>query len=91
MKIKLSRKSGKFLKNLGTDKFAKQIAIKIQQLANNGHLNDSKKLKGNFNDYYRSDVGEFRIIYQIIANELVIDLIGKRNDSAVYKLMKRKK
>ncbi len=91
MKIKLSKSSTKFLKKLGSDKIAKQIAIKIKQLATNGHLNDSKQLKGNLSDYHRTDIGEFRIVYKIENNELLVPLVGKRNDGEVYKLMKRKK
>ena len=91
MKIKLSKASSKFLKKLGSTKFAKQIAIKIKELAANGHLNDSsKKLKGGLSEYYRTDVGEYRIIYKIEHQELLIPLIGKRNDGEVYKLMERK-
>ena len=90
MKIKLSKASSKFLKKLGSAKFAKQIAIKIKELAANGHLNDSKKLKGSLSEYYRTDVGEYRIIYKIENQELLIPLIGKRNDGEVYKLMERK-
>lgn len=90
MEIKLSRASDKFLQKLGSNKFAKQIALKVKQLSVNGHLNDCKALKGNLSTYYRADVGEFRIIYKIEGNHLLIPLIGKRNDDEVYKLMKNK-
>lgn len=90
MEIRLSKSSEKFLRKLNQDKFARQIAIKIKQLAANGHLNDSKQLKGNLVDYYRTDIGEFRIIYKIEGDKLLIPLIGKRNDGEIYKLMERK-
>jgi len=90
MEIKLSKSSVKFLEKLNQNKFAKQIAIKIKQLSANGHLNDSKQLKGNLSDYYRTDIGEFRIIYKIEDDQLLIPLIGKRNDGEIYKLMERK-
>jgi len=90
VQIKLSKASSKFLQKMGSDKLAKQIAIKIKQLAANGHLNDSKQLKANLVNYHRTDVGEFRIIYKIENNELLIPIIGKRNDSEVYKIMERK-
>ncbi|PCJ27149.1 MAG: toxin [Rickettsiales bacterium] len=89
MEVRLSKASGKYLKKLGSSKFAKQIAIKIKVLST-GHQNDTKKLKGNLSDYYRVDIGEYRIIYQIEGPELYISLIGKRNDGEVYKLMERK-
>ena len=91
MQVKLSKHSIKFLKNLTTAKFERQIAIKIKQLAIHGHLGDSKPLRGNLVPYYRTDVGEFRIIYKIENDDLLIDLIGKRNDGEVYKLMERVK
>ncbi len=90
MKIKLSKDSSKFLKKLGSNKFAKQIALKIKELAVKGHTHDSKKLKGNLSSYHRADTGEYRIIYKIENDELIIPLIGKRNDGEVYKLMERK-
>ena len=90
MKIRLSKSSEKFLRKLNQDRFSRQIAIKIKQLAANGHLNDSKQLKGNLADYYRTDMGEFRIIYKIEGDDLLIPLIGKRNDGEIYKLMERK-
>jgi len=90
VKITLSKRSIKFLEKLGQDKLAKQIAMKIKQLEANGHLNDTKALKGNLAGYHRTDVGEFRIIYKIENDELLIPVIGKRNDNEVYKLMERK-
>lgn len=90
MEIRLSKASEKFLGKLNQDKFARQIAIKIKQLAANGHLADSKQLKGNLIDFHRTDVGEFRIIYKIEDDKLLISLIGKRNDGEIYKLMERK-
>ena len=44
---------------------------------------DSKELKGQ--PYRRTDIGEYRIIYRVVENVLKIALVGKLNDSAVYK------
>jgi len=33
--------------------------------------------------------GEYRIIYRIDGNDLHVDIIGKRNDDEVYRLIKR--
>ncbi len=71
-------------------KHAKQIAIKIKELAHLGQVHDSKMLKGTSENYHRVDVGEYRIIYQIENIEIRILLIGKRNDNEVYNLFKRK-
>jgi mRNA interferase RelE/StbE len=88
--IILSKEAEKFISNLQS-KYARQIAFKIQELhINEGNAQDSKLLKGSKEKYYRVDVGEFRIIYQIKANEIRIFLIGKRNDDEIYKLFMRK-
>ena len=39
--------------------------------------------------YRRADIGEYRIIYRVESDTLLIPLIGKRNDDDVYKRMKR--
>ncbi len=90
MKIILSKDSVKFIKKL-QDKQARQIAIKIKELGSVGHTHDSKLLKGYKEHYHRVDVGEFRIIYQHDGDNVLIILVGKRNDDEVYNLLKRKK
>ena len=91
MGIILSRDAQKFIAKLES-KQAKQVALKIKELERLGHLNDSKKLKGSIEnvDYYRVDIGEFRVIYRLEHEDIYILLVGKRNDDEVYKLFKRK-
>lgn len=89
MDIILSKDSKKFIEKLAT-KQAKQIVIKIKELADIPYPNDSKKLKGVQPEYYRVDVGEFRIIYEIKEENILILLVGKRNDNEVYNQFKRK-
>ncbi len=48
---------------------------------------NSKKLKGH--PYQRTDIGEYRIIYHVKEDVLKVALVGKRNDSAVYKELAR--
>ncbi len=87
--IQISKDSEKFLKKL-EPKHAKQIAFRIKELAAQDHAHDTKPLKGSLQNYYRIDIGEFRIIYRYDEEYLYIPLIGKRNDNEVYKLMERK-
>lgn len=68
----------------------KQIANKIQLLLENPKPQDSKKLKGG-DEYFRVDVGEYRIIYSIEKTTIFIFVIGKRNDDEVYRKFKRMK
>ena len=52
-------------------------------------LSNIAQLKGY--PYYRADVGEYRIIYEIEESILLlVILIGKRNDGDVYKKLSRK-
>ena len=87
LRVNLSRQSAKFIRKL-TAKHARQVAAKITQLRSNPYPQDSLKLKGYA--YHRTDIGEYRIIYQVEESVLEILLIGKRNDDEVYKKLKRK-
>jgi mRNA interferase RelE/StbE len=84
MDIILSKDSKKFIEKLAA-KQAKQIVIKIKELMLTPYPNDSKKLKGVQTEYYRVDVGEFRIIYEIEKENILIILVGKRNDNDVVR------
>lgn len=92
MEIRLSLVSSKFFQKLNISKIAKQIALKVKELEAQGHLNDSKPLKVSLNGYYRVvDIGEYRIIYKIIDQEILIPVIGKRNDGEVCQMIERLK
>jgi mRNA interferase RelE/StbE len=82
LKILIDKRNRKFLEKLPCKHFL-QIDSKILELGNNPFTNDSSKLKG-CEGYYRVDSGEYRIIYHL-DNILHIDLIGKRNDSDIYR------
>lgn len=79
-----------FLKGL-PEKIFYQIWRKILTLAENPCQQDLKKI-GIYQDkdVFRVDTGEYRIIYQYDLQDLWLLLIGKRNDSEVYKEYKRK-
>lgn len=87
LNVNLSRQVTKRFKKF-PDKHAKQIATKIIELKTNPYPQDSIKLKGY--SYYRVDIGEYRIVYQVEGEILEILLIEKRNDDEVYKQLKRK-
>ncbi|MDQ8039590.1 MAG: type II toxin-antitoxin system RelE/ParE family toxin [Rickettsiella sp.] len=90
LRISLSRSALKFLEQLSI-KHGRQIAMTIESLRESPFPQDSKKLKG-VSDYYRVDIGEYRVVYRIDSekNILIIAFIGKRNDNEVYKKFKRK-
>lgn len=86
--INLSKASAKFLAKL-PPKQKKQIAEEIFKLAESPQAPDSSRLHGY--DYYRADIGEYRIIYQWSSSILFVTLIGKRNDDDVYRKLRRMK
>lgn len=90
MNIILSKDAKKSIAHL-QKKQARQIVLKIKELSQTGHVQDSKMLQGAKGRYFRVDSGEYRIIYQNRNNELLIVLVGKRNDDEIYKLFNRKK
>ena len=53
----------------------------------NPEPHDSKELKGY--PYRRADIGEYRIVYRVEGDVLKITVVGKRNDSDVYKKLAR--
>ncbi|MEK6731462.1 MAG: type II toxin-antitoxin system RelE/ParE family toxin [Pseudomonadota bacterium] len=87
LKIQLSKRAYKFFTHL-PPKQTRQLKDKIQLLRADSLPPDSKQLVG-YSTYHRVDVGEYRIIYKVESEVLMIILIGKRNDSDIYRRMKR--
>ena len=85
MKIDFSKATKKFLDDLPPKQF-RQIVNKILALADNPHPQDSKTLTGS--SYLRADIGEYRIIYLVQGDTLLVHLVGKRNDGEVYRNLK---
>ncbi|AFC71325.1 type II toxin-antitoxin system RelE family toxin [Rickettsia australis] len=65
----------------------RKIKNKILALINNSVTNGSKLLVG-YHDFYRCDIGEYRIIYCFNETTIYVILVGKGNDSEGYKLLK---
>lgn len=90
LRLSLSQQALKFLKKAPV-KHGQQIDRALRSLKEQPMPHDAKRLKGTSN-YFRVDIGEYRIIYRIdTASELlIVAVIGKRNDAEVYKQFKRK-
>lgn len=73
LKINLSKQAAKFLEK-AHPKHAKQIARKIVGLQDNPFPHDSIQLKGLHSDLYRTDIGEYRIIYFIESDTLFVTI-----------------
>jgi mRNA interferase RelE/StbE len=87
LKIDISKRSKKFLEKL-PPKQARQLTTKILELRTQPEPPDSIKLKG-YEHYRRTDVGEYRIVYFVKDDVLMIVLVGKRNDDEIYNQLKR--
>jgi mRNA interferase RelE/StbE len=86
LKLDIKRPAFDCLVELQTRQF-RQVMLSIIRLTKDPHPHDSQKLTGY--PYYRADVGEFRIIYDIEEKETVrIIIVGKRNDDEVYKRLR---
>ncbi|WP_054114279.1 type II toxin-antitoxin system RelE family toxin [Marinagarivorans algicola] len=86
--LKLSRQAGRFIKTLPPKQY-KQVVSATLALLNNPEPHDSKQLKGSKDSNRRADVGEYRIVYRAEGEELLVLVIGKRNDDEVYKILDR--
>jgi mRNA interferase RelE/StbE len=82
LKLLVSKKAQKFLDGLPPKQF-RQIIRKVFALLENPRPHDSEELRGY--PFLRSDVGEYRIIYDVQGDMLRLIVIGKRNDEEVYR------
>ena len=48
-------------------------------------------MKGKSHHYRRVDIGEYRVIYRVEGEELLIAAAGRRNDDAIYREFERSK
>jgi mRNA-degrading endonuclease RelE of RelBE toxin-antitoxin system len=71
-----------------TAKVARQLLVKIVELASNPRPQDHIQLR----DGFRVDSGEHRIYYEMDDRQRVVTarLVGPRNDDAIYKELGRK-
>lgn len=85
--LNLTNDARKFLDGLESKQF-KQVASKMLSLLRDPYPNDSEHLSNR--SFRRVDIGEYRIVYQVVQNVVEILVIGKRNDGAVYKVFTKK-
>lgn len=85
--IDTSKSADDFLETLPPKQF-KQVFTKLWDLRNNPRPHDSVKLTG-FDKKYRTDIGEYRIVYTFSDAIVNIEIIGKRNDGDVYRKVKQ--
>ncbi|MBX2809847.1 MAG: type II toxin-antitoxin system RelE/ParE family toxin [Cellvibrionaceae bacterium] len=86
--LSISRQVARFIKTLPFKQY-KQVVSTILALANDPQPHDSKLLKGSKQHNRRVDVGEYRVVYRVENETLLILVAGKRNDDEVYKILDR--
>ena len=79
--ILLSKKAQKQLDKL-SDHIAEPIFVAISELAENPRPSGCKKLKGR--EGYRIRIGNYRVIYAIFDDELVVDIITLGHQKDIY-------
>jgi len=77
----------KYLKEL-PPKQCKRVALTILALTQNATPHDSIGLTGHA-PWRRVDIGEYRVIFRFDDNTIYVPLVGKRNDSEVYRHLPR--
>jgi len=63
--------------------YAKKIAFAIYDLESNPRPSGCKKLVG-YNDIYRIRVGDYRVIYTINDNVLIVEIIKVGTRQSIY-------
>lgn len=80
--IKFSRSAKKSFSKIATRE-QKRIALAIEKLAQDPTI--GKPLKGVLKGLWSLRIGTYRVIYQIIQNELVVMVFDVRHRREVYK------
>ena len=80
--ILLEKQALKFLKNLDKDT-SRRIIEKLELLEEDPIPSNARKLLSVKNNAYRIRVGNYRILYRLDANNIIVFSINKR--SVVYK------
>lgn len=86
-RLDITKDAHGFLKDMQVKQF-RQVGQKVLSLLADPRPNDAAPLKGY--DFWRTDVGEYRIVYRFDDDTVYIILIAKRNDDEVYKKFSQK-
>lgn len=81
-KIKWDSRALKDLKKIDENKVI-PILKKVNELAENPHL--GKPLKGEFQNYHRLRIGQFRVIYSIEKKIITVQILRVGSRGTIYK------
>jgi mRNA interferase RelE/StbE len=80
----------RFVLDLGLDaKRFRQVTTKILTLIENPEQSDTRPILG-YTQFFRVDVGEYRVAYRYDEEDLWIVAVGKRNDDEVYRELEKR-
>jgi mRNA interferase RelE/StbE len=82
-RIEWKKSAYKELQKLPRQIIAKVVAA-VADLSSNPHPTGSKKLTGSEHSY-RIRIGDYRVVYEIIENKLMIEIVRARHRKDVYK------
>ena len=82
-KIILSKSSEKFIEKSGKIIF-ERISKKLEQLRINPFPSDCKRVEGQTGKIFRVRVGDYRILYEVLHKEVIIQIIKIDKRSKVY-------
>lgn len=82
-KIILSKSANKFLENVENELF-NRIIIKLEKLKENPFPSDCKRIEGHKEKIFRVRVGDYRILYEVLNEEVIIEVIKIDKRSRVY-------
>lgn len=85
-RLDLSRRAHKFLESLPARQF-RQVAMRLFDWMRDASPHDCRPLVNS--SFYRVDIGEYRIVYRIEGDAVLVAVIGKRNDDEVYRELQR--
>ena len=88
LNLNMSRQALGFIRKLPPKQY-RQVLNAVMSLLANPEPHDSKLLKGNTKGHRSVSVGEYRIIYRVENDVVIVLVIGKRNDDRVYKIHER--
>lgn len=87
--LKVSRQAGRVIRVLPAKQY-KQVVATMLALLTNPEPHNSRQLNGTRDDNRRVDVGEYRVVYRVGGELLLVAVVGKRNDDDVYNLLHRR-
>ncbi len=87
LKLDLTNDAAGFVTKLDA-KQARQVWNKIVSLMKDPRPNDSIDIT---EGYFRTDIGEHRIVYRFDAQCLYVSIVAKRDDDEVYRKFKNRR